>query len=522
MARGKIKNDRARGDLMQSTTATYLPYADERRVSAQAVYELISVTAADDATATASSEGPLSKLQQTHDKQVTMTHALVTNEPDSWVLDGKMKLPNATDNGEAGWWGANMSDADGILSETLTATFTSDQSSKGFTIVFDDKSEEYATDFTLTTYDANDVVISTMHITDNTSSVCVIDLSSDNYRKVILSFNKTSNPYRYVRVCELVFGFLQYFKGNDIYSLEITHEIDPTMQTLPAGKLVLTLNNLDRQYNILNPSGVYRFLQKGQGMNTQIGIGDDNINTGRFYFAESKSSNGALTASVTAYDKIWALDKTKCNIGMTETWTVAAAVAAVLTNSGLDITTVIPSAIGARTINKCIPKDTTHREAIRMIAQAGKCACYIDRIDRLVFFEPAIGTAVDNLDGGRMEDWPEITDTGLVNTVVITSRDEYADTENTYTATNIQPDEEPKTLEIDNPLASGNDAAEWLLSMVSMRYAYSVKDRGNPAREIGDSIQINDAYSENATAVLVAQKLEFDGGLESDIRAVKS
>ena len=92
----------------------------------------------------------------------------------------------------------------------------------------------------------------------------------------------------------------------------------------------------------LNPTGIYAYLQKGQGLNTVLRIGNEDINIGRYYFETSKSSNNSLTATVTAYDRVMALDKTKCNIGVTGTWTLAEAVAAVITDSGLSITTDIP------------------------------------------------------------------------------------------------------------------------------------------------------------------------------------
>ena len=53
-----------------------------------------------------------------------------------------------------------------------------------------------------------------------------------------------------------------------------------------------------------------------------------------------------------------------------------------------------------------------------------------------------------------------------------------------------------------------------------MRYEYNVSDRGNPAREIGDSISISDAYGSNATGILTHQTLVYTGGLNSEIRTV--
>ena len=39
----------------------------------------------------------------------------------------------------------------------------------------------------------------------------------------------------------------------------------------------VTIENIDRKYNMINPQGIYKFLQQGQGLNVEIGVGPGQI-----------------------------------------------------------------------------------------------------------------------------------------------------------------------------------------------------------------------------------------------------
>ena len=243
---------------------------------------------------------------------------------------------------------------------------------------------------------------------------------------------------------------------------------------------------------------------------------------GRFYFDTSKSNDNSMTAQITGYDRLYFLDNIECNIGTTGTWTVLEAVEAVINVSKLPITYEIPENIGNRNINKWIPQNTSVREALRLIAQAAMSVCYINRLDVLVFKEPGLGEYTDSLDNDRMSQYPEVTDTGLINSVEITSRNEYEEgsEEIKYTASNIQPDEDEKILSINNPLVNSQEVAQWLLKMSAYRIEYDISERGNPEREVQDIINIHDVYGENKNAVVLTQQFEASIGLSGKVKAV--
>jgi len=504
---------------MQTTSATFAPYADARWADLQVQFRLVDNTAATDATPSAT-EADISQLAQTHDGIESMSARYATLETGGWPLDGTMEImPNDTSGLQMGFWSV-ISGSDGIFTipPTLTFTFVENHSSIGFTVIFDDKADWYPKEFIISAYDVSDVLLGTQTV-ECTSARQIVEMPVENYRKVVLQFTKTRVAHQRVRVSEIIFGIVQYFDKSNIAGGSLLYELSPTADNLPSNELTITIDNSDRKYNMINPNGVYAYLQQSQPLDIELGVGVSKygieyVNMGCFYFTESRAEDNAMTAEITAHDRFYSLDRSICRIGTTGTWTVSEAVAAVIADSGLPITTAIPSDIGLRTVNKCIPADTMHREALRLIAQAAMCTCYFNRDDELVFAEIATGTPVDTLHNDNMSTVAKITVSERINTVELTVQDKYADTETVYTAANVGASETIQVWAVDNSLAyDGNSVAAWLLAMAQHRLVYEMHERGNPAREIMDTVTVYDAYGENRDAVITKEQYDFGDGL---------
>ena len=509
---------------MQPTSAIWDPYADKITPDATVQFELIDVDAAEVASASAKVAGAeFTDIAQTHDEITQNSLKLATLEPELWRLDGTWVLPSKErTNGETGWWSSNYSDESGNFTNApiLTFTFAAPQSSDGFTLVFDTKAKEYAKSFTVKTYNAAGEVISQAVITDNSEVIRMVDCPSENYSKVEINFIQTAKPYRRVRVTEVVFGYLQQFTKDKITSMKITWESALYMQNLPTNKLSVTIDNSDRAYNVLNPQGIYKFLQTGQGINTMLSVNEESVNMGRYYFQSATANDDALTATITAYDRLYRLDQRKSTIGASGTWTVAEAVAAVIADSGEDIATDIPAEIGARIIRKCIPPETTHREALRLIAQAAMTIMYIDRLDRLTAKDINFAQSVDELTAHNMTSWGNAKDTGLINKVTVEAADEYSEgAPIIYTASNQQPGEPLQLLEINNPLANSQAVAEWILALAGKRNQYTITSQGNPARDLADCVSIESVYGTHDKATVIKQEITLSGSLLDSITA---
>ena len=216
-------------------------------------------------------EAEISKIEQTYNEVISMTNKIGTLEHNQVLLDGSWVFPDEDDNGQVGWWSEVLSDASGEFTtpQVLEFNFTGDESSVGFTIFFDGKADEYPTDFTVETLDSTDTLISSETVTGNTETTYISEASSDGYRKLKLTFNKTSKPYRRVRVCGVIFGIIQTFDETNTKELDILYELSPTMESLPTNEMIITIDNTDRKYNLINPNGLYAYLQDGQSLDVK-------------------------------------------------------------------------------------------------------------------------------------------------------------------------------------------------------------------------------------------------------------
>ncbi|QIB68622.1 hypothetical protein Ami103574_04495 [Aminipila butyrica] len=501
------------------------PYSPERWSNIKVSFELVDVDAAENAAASVTSEAAISELAQTHDRVDGMDKRLASLEHNYFVLDGSYILPDERDNGQVGWWSGEMSEADGTFTnpQVLEFNFTSGQSSIGFTIVFDDKAYQYASDFSVEAYDGDGVLLGEDVVAGNNQTVYISDTPVDGYRKVKLTFLKTPIPYRRVRIAEVVFGIVQMFDDTNTTELNLLYEISPWMENIPTNELSITVENLDRRYNMINPQGIYKYLQEGQALDIAIGVGEtqysiEQVNMGRVYYTSSSAEDKSMTAKLLAHDWFYFMEGI-CRIGTTGTWVVAEAVAAVIVDSELPIMTNIPAPVGARIIGRCIPPDVTHKEAIRLIAQAAGAVCFFNREDELEFVELALSTTADTLDNSKLTEPAKVSVADRINKVEVTSRDEYADIEAIYTASNKEAGEVDKVQTVNNPLVISSDTAEWILDVLQKRITYSLPERGNPAREVGDTVKIYDAYNENRNAITTQEEFWYSGYLKANTEA---
>lgn len=509
---------------MINVPGKYEPYSDRRFIGVEASFELIDLDASDSAAVTASNGLPFSKPKQVIDKVVHMSQKVATAEPGEWVLDGSyVPITRDGDNGEVGYWSNLMSNSTGFIDGVVfECTLSTPASFRTVTIVFDDATGNCAKNFTLNAYNSSNTLLKSQAVEGNTQSVIIVDFAVQNCSRLTITVTRTNKPYRHLRICEILFGYLRIFNDDDITSVNYEYESSVYCDKFPSSKMTLTLDNTDRRYNIINPVGIYKFLQKGQGLNGAIIINGSYITMGRYYFDNSVSDDNAMTVKVTAYDRAYILDEIDCTIGTSGTWTVEEAVLAIIKDSGLSINTVIPSAIANRIVGKAIPSNSSCREALRLVAQASRCICFFNRFDELEFVEPDIAQSVDNLDNNNMTAYPTVSDSGLINSVVITAKDEFAEekTENTYTASAIGEDEEEKQLKITNPLVTSETVAQWILDCSKYRIGYDIKEQGNPAREIQDVVKIADVYGEDKNGIVIKQTITAGIGLTGSIKAV--
>jgi len=509
---------------MQPNPSSMNPYADIRRVNMRVTFELIDQHAGEEAVPATNGQAFVSNLPQLVDRNEIIYGRFAALEQDFWKLDGSLGiLPNNYSGKQFGWFSSGISgdNRQFAINPTLTFTFSENISSIGFTLIFDSTHNQWPTNYHVATYDANNNVISEDDIT-NESVQSIVPLLSPNYRKVVFTFSKTSEPHRRVRVCEVLFGIIQHFDRRNISKASLTYGADVKSASLPSRVLSFTFDNADHKYNLINPQGIYAYLQEGQPIDAEISINNsDWVNMGRYYFASSEAVDEALTATITASDKLLWLDSSTCRVGTSGTWTLSSAVSAVLSDAQAeDIIVSIPSMLASTIVGKQVPADASHREALRLLAQAACCACWIDRDGVLVFKKLDLGTACDAMNRNNMKSLNGISVSERINTVELAVQDPYVQgsTAIVYTASDCAADESVHSVSITNPCAyDGQTVANWLLACYQRRLSYKLQSRGNPLLEIADTVSVQSAFDDIGQCVITDIDMIYDGGLSATI-----
>jgi len=505
-------------------TAAMEPYTDIRRINLRVTFELIDIHAAEASTASASGAAFISHLLQLKDRNESIYGKFAVLEQDFWKLDGSFGiLPDDYAGLETGWFSDVISGDDGtfVSPPTLIFTFSEDISSVGFTLVFDSTHQQWPTRYHIAVYDASDTLITEDEI-ENDGPQSIVPLPTQDYRKVVFTFRETSEPHRRIRVCEVLFGIIQHFDRSNITSAALTYGADVKAGSLPGRELTFTFDNSDHKYNLINPQGIYAYLQEGQPIDAEISInGSGWVNMGRYYFASSEAGDEALTATITASDRLLWMDASTCRVGANGTWDLETAVAAVLSDaSASDIEVEMDAALSATTVGRQIPSDASHREALRLLAQAACCACWMDRSGVLVFRRLELGAPVDAMTRNNLRSMSGISVSERINTVELTVHNEYAEgsTDAVFTASNCASDESVHAVSVSNPCAANGQAVvDWLLACYQRRLRYALLSRGNPLLEIGDTVTVESAFGDTGLCAVTGIDMIYDGGLSATV-----
>lgn len=504
-------------------------YPDTRWVGLVFKFEFVDQEANQDATPYSSSQNTSSQIWQTLDENQEIDCAYTTCEHNRWGLGrGFVPLPDNISGHHTGWVASPLSKNDCTFSSNpyLEFWFSGPHSSIGFTLTFEKATGAHATRFLVETFDASGEVISSKEV-ENHSVTASVNLLSPNYEGVRFTFLETSRPYSRVRIGEVLFGVIETYDENSIASASLLYAVDPIAETLPAREATIRLDNSDQRFNLINPNGIYAYLQQPQSFFVSMGVGStkDNIeytSMGEFYFASATAEDSSLTAQITAYDWFYWLDKGIFADTQIGSWTLQQAVNAIIANSGIPCEVVIHADYASVPLART-RDEMTNREALRLAVQAACCTAYFDRAGRLIIGPLEQHTPVDVLDENNMEQPAKVTMENTANTVKLTTHDTSTDTNLVFVADSRSTHEMVQEKAVTNNMvhpSRGQIVAEWLLSYYQGRVTYQTKERGNPATRLTDTVKVFDYFNMNKSAVVISQKLTFDGGLSAESEAI--
>lgn len=492
-------------------------------------FAFVDPDAASSANVIVSSENIASQLTQLLDGVESVSAKFTALEHNRWTLGSQVKpLPADFSTLETGWVSAVMSGADGVFSEIpfLECSFSENQTSVGFTLYFDQHEYDYPSEIIVTTYDELDNVINTITVQNNKSKA-VISLPTLNYKRVLFQFTRTPLPYRRVRVCELLFGIIEIFDKSSIAEASLLYELDPIAESLPSTRMVIKIDNSDRRFNIINPDGIYAYLQPTQNFTVTMGVGADKdsldyCGMGTFYYSASSAENSGMTAEFTAFDWFYWMEQRNYANTTTGTCALSVLVADILEDAGISCEVIYDDGVEDYLVTP-YSSGKTHRETLRLAVQAARCTAFFNRDGQLFITSLAESIPSDTLTADNLYDWPKVISGGGINTVQLTVKNEYTGIETVYTASSAETEEKQQIKSFSNPLiasANGQAVADWLLSLCADRLTYMTEERGNPGTCLADTVKIYDYFNVNRNAIIIRQSFTFNGGLKAESKAV--
>ena len=537
------------GGAVRAQSETYDPFRPVRRVGFRAEIAIVDADAKQNASASSAYTMVPSTPAQTVDGVVQNPQTFATLEKNAWILDGNHAIMDEDASG-IGWWSSAVSEKNGAFTApiNLVFDFSADAKTVGLVMHFVPGYQPAEAGMRIRAFDADGAIAADLYNTDGKPEQEII--FSAVYRRLQIDFYKTALPGRRIRMTEIDFGVTQRFDADTISDAEIRYKVDAASAALPYGECSLTVDNADRRWNILNPSGIYQYLEQGQRVSIWCDIDGEEVSMGSFAFRSVEARDGALTAKITAADIIAPLDDSNYNGGRCAAASLSAAISEVLDGTGIDC--VFDDGTADMTVMMSIPKNTTRRESIRLLAQAAMACVYADRDGKLRFCRPSVVSAADavtkqiplvtadgfvladadgnaitvptqtdgiqRLTANELYDFDGITITEPVGIINLIVDDKYSGTEITYTAGNAG----KERIERNPCVASenGDDVASWLLSMYARKKKYNVRNRCDPAMELLDTVRISDAYGQNDISMVTGITIQYNGGLTAETEAV--
>jgi hypothetical protein len=314
------------------------------------------------------------------------------------LLDGTIHPTPDPEVGSVGWWSHTKSDESGEFDPAITLTVEiSARPIYDLKVIGDPILEGYPVDFTVKLYDGEDALLHTETVTGNDSYSWYKKITEiEDVEKIVLSVTKINVADSPIRITEFYTAYVETYLGDDLMSIHLLEELDYKSGTIPLGnissnELVVRFNNQSRKFDPDNPSSPIRnLMQKNRRIKAWLGVElEDEIEwsqLGKFWTQDWNAPDKEVWAETLAYDRLEFLRTTDFKpTTVYEDYSLADLAEIVLLDGGLvlgeyDIDTDLDSV----TVPYAFFDSKTHREALKMIAEAGMAYVYCDREGKII------------------------------------------------------------------------------------------------------------------------------------------
>lgn len=215
-----------------------------------------------------------------------------TLEEDYFLLDGSHpEFPDSPD--DIVFFSNVMSDGSGRFARnpTFVVDFTENHTSIGLTLHF---VGDYPLEMKITWRDLTGTYLDSM-VCEPDRNVCYIHRQVEDYGKLEIEFTRTK-PYRYIKLRYLEYGTDIVFgkDGFPVKDASIVEEYDAISDKLSVNKLSFKVIDAGNDFNVANPGGMHRVLQKGQALKAYEEVDGKKLFLGA-YFLKSNSTADSIT-----------------------------------------------------------------------------------------------------------------------------------------------------------------------------------------------------------------------------------
>lgn len=274
--------------------------------------DLIDVTAKDDSAPATTDIQPFTDTEQLKRDELNVPD-YATLEDNFFLLDGSKALfPDVPSGMDFGYWSQSMSGPDGTFEHppTLEISFAEQHTSAGLTLHFLPDIPDLVNIQWCTL--GGVLIISKDFQPDSVDYFC--DCPVENFGKLVITFQRTAKPYRYIKLRAIDYGTFLTYTDDDVVETKITEEVDLISNTLSINMANFTLHSPKDDFNLMNPQGVFKLFQQGQKVHIRHFLDSGPVEMGTFRLATWQSAD-ASTGRFTANDSVGELDKTDFKLG---------------------------------------------------------------------------------------------------------------------------------------------------------------------------------------------------------------
>lgn len=442
-----------------------------------------------------------------------------TLEPGIWMLDGSCYLlPDEAPYGDNKFVSSEFCDNDGYFTVNPIIAFSWESVHAsiipGITVQWSKLFDEYPTEYIVRAMNG-DTVINTFENTENDSALNVIMTDIQNFDKIEIEIVRWNLPNHRARMEQIFVGIINTYTKDNIMSFSATDSVDILSGKLPKQNVTFILDNIENQWNPINPQGFTKYMSEQQAIEIKYGMSVNGnvewIDAGILYLSEWNTPSNGIQATFTAENILTFMDVTYTGTRVGTLYEIAEAAIGqidlpdyatyqfdtVLTTASIDFS--------------ADTSDYSVAEILQMVANAGNCIMYQDR-QACLRIEPMQSELSDYTIGKQLlYSWPEVSLSKKLRNVIVNDG-----------LAIVQREADGADQTVDNPLITTEELAqavgEWTANILGGRTTVTGDFRPDVRLSAGDIITIENQFSESGNKIVVTSiKYDFDGGFKGTV-----